>query len=115
MPFVATRRGGKGRFVIHMSGRRASALVAGVLLALPALALAADSHGEEAHAAGEAPPSLFSVDPGLMIWTIVTFIVVLVVLRLTAWKPLMEGLEARQKSIAGAMMEHAGARPPAWL
>ena len=54
----------------------------GVLAALPAFA--ADPHDAAAHAADAAheSPPLFSVDPGLMIWTIVTFLVVLVVLRL---------------------------------
>ena len=75
----------------------------GVLAALPAFA--ADPHDAAAHAADAAheSPPLFSVDPGLMIWTIVTFLVVLVVLRLTAWKPLMSALEQRQQSIEGAI------------
>jgi F-type H+-transporting ATPase subunit b len=38
-----------------------------------------------------------------MIWTIVTFLVVLVILRATAWKPLMTALEARQRAIEGAI------------
>jgi F-type H+-transporting ATPase subunit b len=79
---------------------------------LPAVAWAADppsdvpdvvevvEHGAEgAHPA----PSLFSVDPGLLVWTIVTFLVVLVVLRFTAWKPLAKSLEDRQRSIQGAI------------
>ena len=76
---------------------------------LPVVALAADplpdvvetvEHGAEA---GHAAPSLFSVDPGLLIWTILTFLVVLVVLRVTAWKPLAKSLEDRQRSIEGAI------------
>ena len=39
------------------------------------------------------------VDPGLMIWTVVTFTVLLVVLRLTAWKPMIAALEAREQRI----------------
>ena len=55
--------------------RAVAVLVAGLLFALPALAAdppGADAHGVDAHgeAAHESPP-LFSVDPGLMIWTIV--------------------------------------------
>lgn len=60
----------------------------------------ADAHGEEAHAA---TPNLFSVDPGLLIWTIITFLVVLVVLRFTAWGPLMSSLAERQRNIEGAI------------
>jgi F-type H+-transporting ATPase subunit b len=79
---------------------------------LPVVAFAADpvatepgaveamEHGAEA---GHAAPSLFSVDPGLLIWTIVTFLVVLVVLRVTAWKPLAQSLADRQRSIEGAI------------
>lgn len=82
------------------------AVAAAIYLAvLPALG--ADPHGAtgEAAEAAHASPPLFSVDPGLMIWTIVTFVVVLVVLRMTAWKPLMSALEARQRSIEGAIEE----------
>lgn len=81
------------------------------LLAGPALALAqthgGEAAGEAAHAAdaGHASPSLFSVEPGLLIWTIVTFLVVLIVLRATAWKPLVASLSERQRSIEGAIEE----------
>lgn len=85
-------------------GHGVALAVAGVLAALPGLA--ADPHDTPGHVAQahESPP-LFSVDPGLMIWTIITFVVVLVVLRMTAWKPLMNALEARQQSIEGAIEE----------
>ena len=83
------------------------------LVVWPVLA-AAQTHGGEADAAdtaghgaeaAHASPSLFSVDPGLLIWTIVTFLVVLVVLRFTAWKPLVDSLSERQRSIEGAIEE----------
>lgn len=87
--------------------------------ALPAMAqdatgdthTAADTaHGaaDAAHGAAEAAhasPNLFSVDPGLLIWTIITFVIVLVVLRLVAWKPLMASLAERQRNIEGAIEE----------
>ena len=93
--------------MIERISSRIAALVAGVLLTLPTLAQAADPHGEEgapgaADAAHESP-NLFSVDPGLMIWTIVTFLVVLTILRFTAWNPLMNALAEREKSISGAI------------
>ncbi len=85
-------------------------LSAAVLHALPSYA---QGHGEEAahsveevvHEAAHETPNLFSVEPGLMVWTTVTFLVVLVVLRLTAWGPLMKSLAERQKSIEGAIEE----------
>ena len=46
---------------------------------------------------------LVQPDPGLFIWTILTFVVLLVLLAKFAWKPLLQALEARQKTIAGAL------------
>lgn len=69
---------------------------------------AENSHGEAAHSASEGEhksPNLFSVDPGLMIWTIVTFLVVLGILRATAWKPLMASMAEREQKIEGAIAE----------
>src|SRR5499427_2270018 len=42
---------------------------------------------------------LVQPDPGLFIWTIVTFLVLLVLLAKFAWKPLLEALESRQAMI----------------
>jgi len=42
---------------------------------------------------------LVQVDPGLFIWTIVTFLVLLTLLAKFAWRPLLEALETRQSAI----------------
>jgi F-type H+-transporting ATPase subunit b len=42
---------------------------------------------------------LVQVDPGLFIWTILTFLVLLAVLAKFAWTPLLEALETRQNAI----------------
>jgi F-type H+-transporting ATPase subunit b len=42
---------------------------------------------------------LLKVSPGLVFWTSVTFILVLVVLWLFAWKPIIKGLDARNDKI----------------
>jgi F-type H+-transporting ATPase subunit b len=42
---------------------------------------------------------LVQVDPGLAIWTIVVFLVLLFILRKWAWGPLLKSLEARQERI----------------
>ena len=42
---------------------------------------------------------LVQPDPGLFIWTIVTFLVLLALLAKFAWRPLLEALESRQESI----------------
>ncbi|MEZ5396359.1 MAG: hypothetical protein R2724_26645 [Bryobacterales bacterium] len=39
---------------------------------------------------------LLQFEPGLMIWTVVTFLVTLVVLRKIAWGPLLKALEDRE-------------------
>src|SRR6476620_3259417 len=42
---------------------------------------------------------LVQPDPGLYIWTILTFLVLLTLLAKFAWKPLLEALESRQETI----------------
>lgn len=42
---------------------------------------------------------LVQTDPGLFIWTIITFLVLLALLAKFAWRPLLEALERRQESI----------------
>jgi F-type H+-transporting ATPase subunit b len=42
---------------------------------------------------------LLRVDPGLFIWTILTFLALLTLLAKFAWRPLLEALETRQNAI----------------
>ena len=42
-------------------------------------------------------------DPGLFLWTIVTFFIVLIILKSFAWGPLMEALDSREKRIQDAL------------
>jgi F-type H+-transporting ATPase subunit b len=46
---------------------------------------------------------LVQVDPGLFIWTIVTFLVLLGLLAKFAWTPLLQALQSRQESIRKAL------------
>src|SRR5215470_9220719 len=46
---------------------------------------------------------LLRPDPGLFIWTIITFLVLLAVLAKFAWGPLLKALDARQQSIRAAL------------
>lgn len=48
---------------------------------------------------------LVQPDPGLFIWTIVTFLVLLALLSRYAWKPLLASLQARQERIAQSLDE----------
>lgn len=77
--------------------RRLAALqaVAGLLLVSAGPLLA-----EEVGGGGS---SVFSINPGLMIWTWVIFLLVLFVLRKWAWGPILGTLEAREKRIQEAL------------
>ena len=44
---------------------------------------------------------LLQLHPGLMIWTIVTFVVLVIVLRAVAWKPILGMLKLREDKIRG--------------
>jgi F-type H+-transporting ATPase subunit b len=52
---------------------------------------------------------LVQPDPGLFIWTIVTFLVLLALLAKFAWKPLLEALESRQNAIRKSLDDAARA------
>lgn len=66
--------------------------------------------------AGEGGIALLDVNPGLLIWTSVTFLVVLIVLRQFAWKPIAKALDERADKIhadldkADAVRKEAEAR-----
>jgi F-type H+-transporting ATPase subunit b len=42
---------------------------------------------------------LISINPGLIIWTIITFVVLLLILRKFAWGPILTALENRERTI----------------
>ena len=44
---------------------------------------------------------LLKTDPGLLIWTVITFLVFLLLLWKTAWKPIVEALDTRAEKIKG--------------
>ncbi len=46
---------------------------------------------------------LVQVDPGLFIWTIITFLVLLTLLAKFAWGPLLQALDVRQQAIRKAL------------
>ncbi|TWT48853.1 ATP synthase F0 subunit B [Botrimarina hoheduenensis] len=62
---------------------------------------AAHDHADaDAHAAKGGPDPL-ATDPDLAIWTFVVFLAMLAILSQVAWKPIMDGLQAREDGIAG--------------
>ena len=52
-------------------------------------------------------------DPGLFMWTLVTFFIVLIILKVAAWKPLMDALDAREQRINDALSSADKAREEA--
>ena len=48
---------------------------------------------------GEKKDTLLSVEPGLMIWTVVIFIILLLILKKYAWGPLLKSLGDREQGI----------------
>lgn len=53
---------------------------------------------------------LVQPDPGLFVWTILTFLILAALLAKFAWRPLLQALELRQKTIAGALDDARQAR-----
>lgn len=71
-----------------------------IVACVAAPALAADGHGEEAV---DTNPLTFKSN--LAIWTAVIFLILLAVLGKFAWGPIIEGLDRREKRIAGEIAE----------
>ncbi len=42
---------------------------------------------------------MLDIYPGLMIWTIISFVILLIVLNKAAWKPILKALDEREKGI----------------
>ena len=53
---------------------------------------------------------LVQVDPGLFIWTIATFLVLLTLLAKFAWRPLLQALAAREETIRKSLADAEKAR-----
>ncbi len=54
-------------------------------------------------ASGGGGGSLLDVNPGLIVWTLVTFILLLVLLKKVAWKPILTALDNRAKGIEDSL------------
>jgi F-type H+-transporting ATPase subunit b len=54
-------------------------------------------------AAGGGNGGLLDVNPGLMIWTVITFIVLVLLLKKVAWKPILTALEKRENAIKDSL------------
>jgi F-type H+-transporting ATPase subunit b len=47
--------------------------------------------------------SLMQIDPGVILWTLIIFVIVVILLRKIAWKPILNMLDAREKNIREAV------------
>jgi F-type H+-transporting ATPase subunit b len=56
---------------------------------------------------------MLDINPGLILWTIITFIILLFILGKVAWKPLVNALQAREQSIRDALLKAEEARKEA--
>ena len=74
--------------------------LAGTFQALPVLASDVASGATDAAAEHGAKGGLMDLSPGLMIWTWITFGLVMLLLYKLAWKPLRSQLQAREDRIA---------------
>ncbi len=73
--------------------------------AVGALALLALPGGLAAQGLAEGGGSLFSVNVGLTIWTIVVFLLLVIVLGKFAWGPILNSAKAREERIQNALDE----------
>ena len=48
---------------------------------------------------GEGGGSLLDVNPGLIFWTVITFVLLLLILKKMAWKPILSSLDERENFI----------------
>jgi F-type H+-transporting ATPase subunit b len=56
---------------------------------------------------------MFEINPGLSIWTTVVFIVLVLVLRKFAWRPILQVLEEREEKIRSSLEQAERARAEA--
>src|SRR5438067_1343731 len=66
-----------------------------------------------AHGEGGGERSMFEKALDLSIWTLVVFLVLVFVLSKFAWKPMLEGLDKRERDIASAVEEAKKAKEEA--
>jgi F-type H+-transporting ATPase subunit b len=56
---------------------------------------------------------MLEINPGLIVWTIITFVIVVLVLKGAAWKPLVKALNDREEKIRSSLEQAAQAHQDA--
>jgi len=59
---------------------------------------------------GEGSGSLLDVNPGLIFWTVITFAILLLILKRLAWKPILTALSTRENLINESLEKAEKAR-----
>ncbi|MDO4558851.1 MAG: F0F1 ATP synthase subunit B [Planctomycetia bacterium] len=92
-------------------------VVSAVLISISHAALSLASEAGAAETGGGNRPDPLAFKGDLMLWTAIVFVLLLIVLKKYAWKPIMDGLEKREGRIAGeiAGAEQANAQAQALL
>ncbi len=62
---------------------------------------------------GESKGGLLDVNPGLIFWTVITFVILLLILKKVAWKPLLTALDEREKLIKESLEKSERAKEEA--
>jgi len=62
---------------------------------------------------GESKGGLLDVNPGLIFWTVITFVILLLLLKKVAWKPLLTALDEREKLIKESLEKSERAKEEA--
>lgn len=64
-------------------------------------------HGTVDHGEASALPPFLRFDPGVWIWTMICFVLLLLILRKMAWKPIIASIEERDKTIKDSLDQAA--------
>jgi F0F1-type ATP synthase membrane subunit b/b' len=78
----------------------------GMLLA-QADAAQGEMHTETSVPAEHKAPSLLQFDPGVWVWSVLVFAVLLIILKKMAWKPMIAAIDAREKTIKDSLDQAA--------
>jgi len=62
-----------------------------------------ESVGVPNPASHETPPALLQFDPGIGIWTLVAFVLLLLLLKQFAWKPILDAVDERDRKIKDSL------------
>lgn len=65
------------------------------------------AHAGSAHAEAGALPPFLRFDPGVWIWTMLVFVLLLLILRKMAWKPIIASIEERDRTIKDSLDQAA--------